>query len=141
MEQDKYAPYIPAIRDRAIELLEIGWTQGALAVYEDGQNYGDSDDQEEDYGEDFKTPTPDEGACQWCLGGAVMAATREIDRQEGFMLQEDEFQEYADLWNEFLVRWLRDNDLHVYPVDYNDAKERTSDEVIGTLRRMTGLRE
>ena len=31
-----YAPWIPAISARAIELLEIGWTQGALAVYTDG---------------------------------------------------------------------------------------------------------
>ena len=38
----KYDAWIPAIRDRAVELLEIGWTQGVQAVMQDGSAYGDS---------------------------------------------------------------------------------------------------
>ena len=133
-----HAQWILAIRDRAIELLEIGWMQGSLAAYADGRAYVFSDDDhEEGYGEDHKTPTPDEGACKWCLGGAVMAATRELDREHGFMKGEDAKEEYDYLWGEFTRWWRRDNNKrHVYPTEYNDAKETTRDDVIGTLRRM-----
>ena len=137
MAQDKYTPWMPAIRDRAIELLEIGWTQGVLAVYTDGSFYGDSgDNYEEGYGKDYRTPTPEEGACQWCLGGAVMAATREVDREHGFMKGEDAFEEYDELWLEFSRQWKEDNVLYVSPVGYNDGTLTTRDDVIGTLRRM-----
>lgn len=136
MVQDKYTQWMPAIRDRAIELMEIGWTQGVLAVYDDGREYGITDDDEDGDGLDHKTPTPEEGACQWCLSGAIMAATREVDREQDFMEGVDEYREYRDLWDAFSTQWQEDNNQHVHPVDYNDAQERTFDDVIGTLRRM-----
>ena len=133
----EYAPWILAIRDRSIELLEIGWMQGSLAAYADGRVYKYTDDDAVvAYGEDHMTPTPDEGACQWCLGGAVMAATREIDRKHGFMKGEDAFEEYDELWKEFSRQWNEGNGLSMRPVDYNDAKETTRDDVIESLRRM-----
>ena len=44
------------------------------------------------------------------------------------------FNEYADLWLEFSRQWKEGNGLSVRPVDYNDDKETTRDDVIESLR-------
>ena len=56
-----YDDMLHAIRDRAVALLEMGWTQGALAVYTNGDVFG----QAGDYcmPPDHETPTREDGAC------------------------------------------------------------------------------
>ena len=124
-----YNEHILPVRDRAIQILQIGWCQGALAAYPDEQG-----ELEAYMGSDWETPTPEQGACQWCLVGAVMAAMREQGVSMGVGQRQ--------LWLNFEHHWCKANwgddedPSTMNLVGWNDQEGRTVDEVIASLQRM-----
>ena len=89
-------------------------------------------------GEDHQTPTLEEGACRWCMSGAIFAAMREL----GYPSVDQHGPQYAARWQGFSHAWRRANNITLEdPVDtiveYNDYPGRTKSEVLESLRRMT----
>ena len=110
-----YDAYIPAIRDRAIELLETenGWIQGKFAVRADGRWIS------------YEHPS----ACGFCLMGAMAVAVFQLPL--GGQAQNDAYDEAADAWCEA----NRGKNI----AEFNDTEGRTKDEVVQSLRNMKQL--
>lgn len=124
-----YNEHILPVRDRAIQIIQIGWCQGVLAAYPDEQG-----ELEAFRGDDWETPTPERGACQWCLAGAVMAAMRELGVPMGVGQRQP--------WLDFQHHWCKANlgadedPSTMNLVGWNDQEGRTVDEVVHSLKRI-----
>ena len=117
--------YVAPIRDKAIELLEIGWTQDHFALGKDGVPCED---------DRLAVPTREKG-CAWCLSGAIHAAINEVAFEEG--LPSLDFHHQA-LFDTVHNRW----EHHHRPEGwaemtvFNDVPGRTQAEVIASLRNI-----
>lgn len=134
-----YDDMLHAIRDRAVALLEIGWTQKALAVYTNGDVFGPVGG-ENPLPPDHETPTREEGACGWCASGAIHAAITELNEEQGWFDAQDqeEEDEYGTLWNSLSSRWSTANPCNAEEglVSFNDKEGVTQEDVIQSLRNI-----
>lgn len=117
---------IAPVCDRAVELLTIGWTQGAMARGKDGHRFPANW---------LHATPPRKDACQWCLTGSIYAACNEL----GILM--------PDTHKVFLAVhevWLKANRRHVpgiliegqRMIWFNDLPGRTKEEVIASLERI-----
>ena len=114
------------VRDRALDLLKTGWTQGAFARDAGGKSLGD------EYADMLSIPSEEEGATCWCLMGSVCVALEEICG--------DDHHTFRHQFHLFELRWELDNkrfiDEDTDMTSFNDGEETQEDEVLSSLRRM-----
>lgn len=117
--------YVAPVRDKAIELLEIGWTQHRFALDKKGEPCPD---------DRTEVPTREQG-CAWCLTGAIHAAITEVAFEQGLpsltVYRQDLFNAFSDLW-----RYLHRSEGWSTMTLFNDKPGRTQDEVIASLRNI-----
>ena len=116
--------WILDVRDRAVDLIEQGWTRGELCQMADGSTF---------QGEDHETPGPEEGACSWCLAGAIFAALRDL----GYPSADQHGPQYKARWEGFTHAWRQANGRTDTIVEFNDDIETDREQVLESLRRMT----
>ena len=117
------------ICEKAIEMMEVGWSRTCLAV----NDKGDSLMAEVEW---KHIPLPEEGACGYCLSGSFMAAMRAMD----IKYDDDTFKDIGDIWfkanEEFLYNTVDPEEGLPGMIGYNTFFCKKADEPIASVRRM-----
>lgn len=116
------------VRDRALDRLNTGWTQGAFARDAGGKAMGDEGVLLWDM-----PLNAEDGACSWCMAGAVSAAIKELYPALGPHGLLEELLFFEGQWGSVNRQYVDGQPDMTF---FNDAEERCEDEVLSSLRRM-----
>ena len=110
------------ILEDAKATIQKGWCQRDSAVDEDGK----------------VIPPWDSGACKWCVTGALMKSIHQITGVDISwfynQLHQEEMPEGIEMYNERCAR-IEDS-VGCTPSVWNDAGERTQEDVVQVLERL-----